>query len=319
MKILHIANTDFEDELLNQKRSALNLIHLQLQFLPTLYADPEDGIGVTHLPIEATSSPFYLLSCDKCPYSQVESWGASREIAQWAKGHRLQYSMPPWEVVRTVNSKEFSFLQGPKLPGASLLRTQQEVAAWIATTPGPKVLKSCFGVSGRGHALLPCDPKRIERLGLPVIGEPWVSRQLDFSTQWLIGAEISYLGATICVCDARGKYVENRVGDVHIPHLEAHLEVAYPILQKMQAMGFFGNVGIDAFIYDDNKLHPIVEINARKTMGYVALRFQQHHFPKQTIALKYLAGSGRQNLLPSGIVKEDGTQIYFQRQLVVAY
>jgi hypothetical protein len=318
MGFLHIANTNFEDEL-QGKIGSLNSVLLQLQFLPLLYADPEDGIGVTHWPVGDFKAKFHLLSEKHLPYQEVKSWGASKEISKWAKERGMKYPIPPWEVVRKVNSKEYSFNVAPKLAGAQLLHTPEEIAQWISVTPGPKVLKSCFGVSGRGHAHLPCNPKKIEALGLPAIGEPWVERTLDFSTQWNISEEIEFLGATICVCDQWGKYRENWVGNLMIPHLDEHKDVALPILEQMKELGFFGNVGIDAFIYDRDKLHPVVEINARKTMGYVALKFQHRHFPKQTIALKYISKTGTQSLLPQKVVHADGTEIQFQRQLFVAY
>ena len=126
MTFLHIANTHFESELEEKQRE--NPIFLQLQFLPLLYADKQDGIGVTHAPHPSFIEPkWHLLSGNDFPYSQVESWGSSPTIAAWAKKHHLTYLMPPWEVVKLVNSKAFSFTESPKLPHAALIHTWDEL------------------------------------------------------------------------------------------------------------------------------------------------------------------------------------------------
>ncbi len=159
--------------------------------------------------------------------------------------------------------------------------------------------------------------------GRPLIAEPWVERKLDFSTQWIIDKKIDFLGATICISDQRGKYNSNRVGDLpflfgkYFPFLEIHKEKVFPILQKMALLGYFGNVGIDAMIWGNDQLHPVVEINARKTMGWVALEISKRRFPKQTIALSYLTKSNLTNLLPDAIVQKDGSLLHFPKKLVV--
>ena len=237
--------------------------------------------------------------------------------------------MPEWEVVKRVNSKAFSFSESVKLPGAELLHSMEELNRWVQQTPGPKVLKSCFGVSGKGHLFLPSEytekfAAKEFQAGHPVIAEPWVERKLDFSTQWLIHSDqtIEELGATVCINDNRGRYTATQVGDLsflfgnYFSLLEKQRESVLPILQKMAALGYFGNVGIDAMIWGNDKLHPVVEINARKTMGWVALEISKRRFPKQTITLSYLTESELSNLLPDAIVQKNGSLIHFSRKLV---
>jgi hypothetical protein len=337
MSFLHIANTNFEAELAADQPVAVatsiqsHPIFMQLQFLPLIYGEPGDGIAVTHAPHPSFTTPhWHLLDEKHFSYDQVTSWGASRNIAAWAEKKKLSYPMPDWNVVKLVNSKAFSFAESPKLPGAALLHSMEELEKWEKLTPGPKVLKSCFGVSGKGHLFLPSEhtKKFAEKefsAARPVIAEPWVERKLDFSTQWLIHPDqkIEYLGATICISDHRGRYNANKVGDLpflfgnYFPLLEKHREIVFPILQKMVTEGYFGNVGIDAMIWGNDKLHPVVEINARKTMGWIALEILKRRFPKQTIALSYLTESKLSNLLPNAIVQKNGSLIHFSRKLVV--
>jgi hypothetical protein len=333
MSFLHIANANFESELAIAKPTTVaaliqsHPIFLQLQFLPLLYAGPDDGIAVTHAP----SSFFHrvhLLDEKTFSYESVESWGASQSIATWAEKRKLSYRMPKWDVVKQVNSKAFSFTESLKLPGSELIHTLAELEQWEQKIEGPKVLKTCFGVSGKGHLFLPSPhmKKFAEQefaAGRPLIAQPWVERKLDFSTQWIIHQKIEFLGATVCVNDQRGRYNSNRVGDLpflfgkYFPFLELHKEKVFPILQKMAALGYFGNVGIDAMIWGNDQLHPVVEINARKTMGWVALEISKRRFPKQTIALSYLTKSNLDNLLPDAIVQKDGSLLHFPKKLVV--
>lgn len=334
MRLLHIANTDLEFELAEPQTLPLekglrrNSIVQQLQFLPLLYKEKGEGFCVTDVPIE--KAPCHLLSDHSFPYDQVESWGHSRAVAKWAKDHDLTYHMPPWDVVKQVNSKAFSFACVDPLPQAELITSMDVLEKWIKKTEGPRVLKNCFGLSGQGHLLLPCPSEKIKlfaerefQASRPIIAEPWVARTLDFSTQWMIGKnqEVSYVGSTILQSDEKGRYSGNLVGNeekifgMYFSKLQKHKEIALPILKKMALLGFFGNVGIDAMIWDFSKLHPVVEINARKTMGWVALQIAKRLFPNQTIKVSYLSQGRTQPLLPQGIIKPNGEVMKFHRNL----
>lgn len=331
MPFLHIANTCFEDELVHGGSFTTlfekNPLFLQLQFLPLLYGRSNDALAVSYAPDPSLETPCcYLLEENHFPDLQIESWGTSPSIANWAKEKKLTYKMPPWEVVKQVNSKAFSFIEAPKLPGATLVYSWEELVQWIALTEGPKVLKSCFGVSGRGHLFVPSPQmesfaQKEFQAKRPIIAEPWVEKKLDFSTQWMIDSDIEYLGATICITNQRGSYTATIAGDhlfgSYLPLVEKHQEIARPILAKMKSLGYFGHVGIDAMIWGDDHLHPVVEINARKTMGWVAIELTKHRFRKQTIRLSYVTKSDSVNLLPNRVVRKNGSTIHFKRKLTV--
>ncbi len=353
MKTLHIANTNLEWELIQKSSIPLtqafekNAVFMQLQFLPFLYAASEDGVAVTAAPskefweglekLDIAPPKLHLLSeLDFSGYEKVESWGASLGVSAWAKNRGLSYLMPDWQVVEQVNSKFFSFSASPKLPGARLLYNEEEVWTWLKNTEGSVVFKTCFGVSGKGHFIWephaqPDAQKLLHFLGRewhakrPVLGEPWAFRVLDFSTQWKIDREIEYLGATICETTDKGVHKQNSVGDEtllfgdKLHYLHAHTEVVRPILAHMASLGYFGHVGIDAMLYtQDGKihLHPVVEINARKTMGWVALEMQRRHFANKTLTLRYLPHTpSMHNLLPSSLISTRSKPVHFPRAL----
>ena len=336
MRLLHIANTDLEFELSGQtdlplqKALRRNPIVHQLQFLPLLYREKEEGIGVTDLPSDGPACQ--LLSDAQIPYDQIESWGPSKCIAEWAKKRGLIYHMPAWDVVKTVNSKAFSFEQTKPLPGGELIFSWDHLMQWIQKVDGPKVLKTCFGLSGQGHLLLPAAEEKIKAFAekefqeaRPLIAEPWVMRKLDFSTQWIIEQDqsILYVGSTLLQSDAKGRYSgtiigsEEKIFGSYFNQLQRHKEAAMYTLKKMAALNFYGNVGIDAMIWGSDVLHPIVEINARKTMGWIALQIRKRLFPNQTIQVSYEAIKEERGLLPEGFIKPNGEVKRFKRNLYV--
>ncbi len=281
----------------------MNPIIWQLQFLPLAYAHSEEKIFVTDLPLEK-SSPSLVLEENIPPEQKIITWGASSLIKKWADAHGHFYEIPPWEIVQRVNSKQYSFEKSP-LPGATLLFNNDPI-------PPKCILKSCFGTAGKG-SLFSDSPKaetfcKIQwNKGLPVLAEPWLDKLFDFSTQWSISPQkkITYLGVTFLTTGPSGTHIGNRVGDTLIEkkreqEINTQKKKAREVLKEMAELGYFGEVGFDAMVYLDNdqpRLHPIVEINARKTMGWVALEHKRLHFPGACLELSYTS-SQVEGLLP---------------------
>lgn len=309
MKTLHICNVNFEWEL--ERRSQLSiqeslLVHptfMQLQFLPFLYAKEGDGVVVTHLPEKVPEHlKVYLFEESVEGYDAIETWGWSEAVARWTS---LPYNVP--RHLRDLASKAFAFTHSPNLPGAKLLRQKKEVRDFLKDGPFPKVIKSCYGLAGRGRWImqkgeeLPRTAYQEFDKGHLLIGEPWVKRSLDFSTQWMLDDAVAFLGSTVMENTESGVYNRTFIGK-EIPYLDAHVDAAQIPLKELYDRGYRGNVGIDAFIYED-KLHPIVEINLRKTMGWLALKLGK------SIAYE----TGGEGLLPSFL--DIGKKIPFQKQL----
>ena len=206
---LHICNTFFESELESQKEwpspfwMNSHPVVTKLQTLPLLYADPGDLVW----PSEGKQ------------VDSIESWGASKAIAAWAKERNIPYSMPDWEIVKEVNSKIFSSSPIPQTAQAELLQNEKEALLWIEKTPGRKVLKDpvrhCW--PGPFPYPWPGQPPRVsqKRIAkkLPLIGEPWVERILDFSTQW---KDAKLLGATVFENTPNGSYRATIAGPTRI-------------------------------------------------------------------------------------------------------
>ncbi len=317
MSTLHLCNTFFEWELAGELPSTLegaiahSPIFQQLQYLPLLYTDSADGILVTEKPKQ--DGNFYLTS-ERPPFQKLETWGHSLLAKVWADERGIDYDIPNWDLVKMVNSKAYSFVKSP-LPGGKLIYPGDSI-------PPNTVLKSCFGAAGSGlrfsdHPKAKAFCQKQWELGLPIIAEPWVNRILDFSTQWKIdkSGAIEFVGLTFCKTTQSGTHQSNTVNDQKreaqfAPFIAAQKEKAQTVLTEMAEWGYFGEVGFDAMIYGDHLLQPIVEINARKTMGWATLMVQRKHHPDQTVEMAYI---------PS---KEPGPlpiQEKFSRQIIISF
>ncbi|KAF3362809.1 hypothetical protein PHSC3_000551 [Chlamydiales bacterium STE3] len=351
MKKIYFANTNFEFEFIEKVLSSpiKNLekspICLQLQFLPFLFAEPENAVLITGFPKEHYLPLLQnqklvlpeLITEEKLKSGdELVTWGWSKNVAHFAKEKGLIYPMPNWEVVRQVNSKAWGFFHAPKLEGARLIFNKEDLLVWLKQKTAPTiVLKNCFGFSGRGHFL--CDVsapltdnmlyfcEKEWKMNLPVLAEPWVERVLDFSTQWYVSSdEEKFLGATKMVNHPSGSYLGSVIGKEaflfkDFPSiLESHLVVAKEILRLIREKGYHGYIGIDAMVYhsgSDLRLHPVVEINARMTMALCALLIQKRHFPSKNLQFNY--GKNGQGLLPNSL-KLNSKNISFNRQLSVS-
>ena len=290
MPTLHIANTQFEWELTHhcQLQSFFNghPFHVQLQFLPFLYASAEDYVLLFHKPDQKYfddlakirpnhPKPLYFDKANFDVITTVESWGASRAIGAWAKKNQLEYPIPDLSIVKQISAKSFTFSHVPNLPNAIALQSEKELYAWLSLDFWPKVLKANYGTAGRGLRIIQCKTAlHLDELtkfcqcqwenGDAVIGEPWLDRQKDFSTQWLIKDGVEYLGSTLMECNAFGTYKGSTLTNT------SFADEHEPLLKKVQQLGFYGHLGIDGFTHKDG-LH-ITEINPRKTMGWVAIQ-----------------------------------------------
>lgn len=334
--MLHICNPYFEWELSSQcastfeETSLQHPIFTQLQFLPLLYGAPEDGLIVSAKPDPAffetvklqMPRALYFPEEPLPPHAQLSDWGASQLIAKWAKERGLAYGIPDWDLVQQISSKLFSFQQSP-LPGAARILNRADLDQFLKKTKGPVVLKDCLESSGRGHFFFfpnkPVDERTLNAFLMrnhPLIAEPWVERIIDYSTQWEITkkGDIQYLGLTICHNDAHGRYRGNEVGHLTFT---ADIGVHQTVIEEIAQKGFFGNIGIDAMIYNTDsgpQLQPVVEINPRKTMGYVALQFQRRHFPGQHLFLSF-SDNAASNLLPQSVTTRNGARVKFRKSL----
>jgi hypothetical protein len=327
MPITYLNNTDFEFELANPQLSIFqsweqHLLCQQLQYLPLLYANPEDTVAVSAFPTVAFLKEIQQLKWrNHEPLAHLVNWeekfafkgqtclvwGASQQMHRWAQEREMHYPFSTdWEIIREINSKAFSHCYSI-LPEAALLADVAELERWLQRVKGKKVIKTCFGLSGKGNRLISQNALNSSLLlfcnkewneGRVMIGEPWLDKVFDFSSQWIIHSQGSHelLGLTVFETDEKGMYLGTLAGNKEkifgsfLSYASDHQVFAKKVLTDLAQKGFFGYVGIDALIYRLGEkicLYPIVEINARQTMSSVALRLQKKWFPEHSIRLRF--------------------------------
>lgn len=209
------------------------------------------------------------------------------------------------EVIKRVNSKLYSTKLCESFglnKGSVCIKTCEELLE-IGTqylAKGPVIIKDECGVSGKGNQLIKDHNilRRItsylsaqERRGKKVsfIIEPYLQKKLDFSShfyisdsgkfhlmsvQKLLNSEFSYLGS-FSVEDGFLKLLEEK----------GYFDVLQKASKALYQDGYRGHVCIDSMILKDEKIYPIVEINARKSMNLL-----KHHLD-QFLKLFTLKGS----------------------------
>lgn len=333
MQSFLFVNSFFEEELI--RTSSLtpleNLekhpVYFQLQYLTLLVAESFETPLLSHAPDPKYLDPlkslgfsvpsFALLSDTPTLPASLSSWGASKSLKTWALEKTVSYKIPALDLVKKIQSKEFCFKNFPQLQGSALISSLEDLTSWWYSFKTPKVLKTLYGSSGRGHHISYDNDflkaRAFFKRNPTLIAQPWVERVLDFSTQWVIQEDgsSSYLGSTLCKNTSRGIYLTSTVGPDellfkdNIDFLKEHLMFAKKAIEQLAALSFFGNVGFDAFIYihpstKKMQLFPVVEINARKTMGWTALQIAKKLSRCDPLSISYRSNEEKlPGLLPS--------------------
>lgn len=157
---------------------------------------------------------------------------------------------------------------------------------------GQAMVKAPWSCSGRGVAsTLGLGMEQAVRMGSDAIRkqgsvmvEPLMDKVLDFAKIYeCAGGRCECLGTSVFATDAMGHYTGNvlapeadrlaRVGEAYpLSELERVAEALRQIIEEEIACAYDGVVGVDMLVDKQGVLQPVVEINLRKTMGYVALR-----------------------------------------------
>jgi hypothetical protein len=172
---------------------------------------------------------------------------------------------------------------GVALPGACVVGSLAELDDRVARLAGPWVCKARWTAAGRDRARGTGIPggglrtqvgRLLDRLG-PLVLEPWLDRTLDIG----VCGELSATGVTLAephrlISDARGGFVGIELAPIDRAIAEELHQVARAAaLQLAERTGYRGPFAIDAFVYRDrhgHQLHPLCELNARHSFGWVA-------------------------------------------------
>ncbi|KOR90733.1 hypothetical protein [Paenibacillus solani] len=207
--------------------------------------------------------------------------------------------LPDLETVVRVNSKLYSNQLlariGEKSYGTEANSAAEIVAAGnILLKHGPYLLKDPFGVSGKGNLLIESEAmQRIiakhllaqEAGGLrsQFLLEPLLHKEIDFSSHWFIRE------------DGKREFISVQRMMNHQQNYSGSIKADEDVLRMLEDAGYFnvidkalrllaedgyhGFVCFDSMILTDGEVVPIVEINARKSMGLINSYLDKHWEP----------------------------------------
>ena len=247
----------------------------------------------------------------------IELWGISPQsiyrFEKINKQYDFQWQIPVWkDELRRLGSRFTAYdvladlMEGfPDLDKTLLPKFVGEMSGieeYRDSHPGRCLVKSPFSSSGRGLVwLLPEVLPRSERQiisgmlkkQLQVSIEKVLDKVLDFSMQFEIDAEqhIRFIGYSIFQTNEKGAYKNNLLAaqEVLEQQITAFIDKEYLlsvrkklliILQAIYTPYYIGNIGVDMLVYRKNNaycLHPCVEINMRKNMGFLAIALQHNY------------------------------------------
>lgn len=217
----------------------------------------------------------------------INPWMKTRKLLTECEEKKLRLKYPCSDIEIKTASKAFSFdLLAPPFI-AKLIHSKEDLLDFLTTQEGLFVIKTPLGQSGRGHYFIHAD-KNISLSSLPDICyqnvrvERWVKRHLDFSSQWLLDDKVSLLGLCEIINNHKGGYKGSKfplINPAYDHFFHDHIQQVSPIIDNLYTQGYRGHLGVDAFIFEDNNklcLCPLIELNPRKTMGFIALNLSLH-------------------------------------------
>lgn len=200
----------------------------------------------------------------------------------------------PFEVVARVNSKLWSHALevelGVAIEGAATASTLEELnEAARRACPGANdkwVVKGPYGfaarerVLGRGPAVDGAQAawasKRLAR-GETLIFQPWLEVVREYGVVAEVARDGSHtiLGVSDLQTNGAGTGTGYVLGRAPTPERMSELEAtARVVCERLHAEGYHGPVGVDAIEYARG-LHPLLEVNARYTMGFIAVAVER--------------------------------------------
>lgn len=221
-------------------------------------------------------------------------WGWTPCAARVGEGVGASFEPLPFGVVARVNSKLWSHALevdlGVAMEGAataSSLRELNEAARRACPGAGDKwVVKSPYGfaarerVLGRGPAVEGAQAawaaKRLAR-GETLIFQPWLEVLREYGVVAEVGRDGTHtvLGVSDLRTNGAGTGTGYVLGRPPSPGRMRELEgVASAVCRRLHAEGYRGPVGVDA-IEHSRGLHPLLEVNARYTMGFIAVAVER--------------------------------------------
>ena len=244
------------------------------------------ALHFAQLPASGQAAPSYLLDPEilLSPYAVTQP--AHELAAQLGKAQTL----PTLATVQKVNSKTFSnaLAESLSLFGQGRIATSADSLGELLRAQlrsGQAVVKDVYGVSGRGTQLiadaaagdrLVAYIRRQEERGRTVefLVQPLFTRRFDFSCHFELLPDSTRDWGLQQMHNDGMAFLD--VGEPE-PRLRALLagspqeRILTDIAQALRQAGYLGPVCVDAMVVEEERVVPLLEINARKSMGLLHL------------------------------------------------
>jgi hypothetical protein len=210
----------------------------------------------------------------------------------WTLAEQL---LPAPEVVAQVNSKTWSneLVRRLGLPGAGrVVRSTGELVDAVTALDFKALIKDPYGVSGRAllEATTPGVLKAIERvlrkqvdngLRVELVVQEKFPKQHDFSGHLHLDRDGSWEFLGIQQMTNRGfRHFGSSPATPALIDQGWYAEAVAEVVPALTEAGYWGPVGIDSMLLDDGTVIPVLEINARQSLGLLAIRLDRqarHH------------------------------------------
>ncbi len=230
----------------------------------------------------------------KHPNKVFTPWGWTTSVIRLGSKLEAIVNAPSLELITRINSKLFSFQLeqewGIAMSKAGIAASFGELNELVMQgCPHPEdkwVIKSPMGVAarervlGRGPNLVGASAVWVERrfeLGEQLIFQPWlkVIREYGITIYVLPNGKVEVFGISDLQTNGAGTgtgYLLGRtIPSQRLVELE---EIAKRVGKRLFDEGYTGPAGVDALEHIKG-LHPLLEINARYTMGFVAIAVER--------------------------------------------
>lgn len=184
----------------------------------------------------------------------------------------------------------------------------------------PLIFKSPWSSSGRGLAVAPhgVTPEVrshlrgfVRRQGGFLVDRYYANKQVDFAMEFHVHGpdDVEFLGYSLFLTDSRGAYRGNLLASQsQLQCLTAADEGLLSTLRDyhLRSLGrldYRGPLGIDMMTLSDGRLHPVVEINLRRTMGSLALTLFRQGITSPCALTPALSGNGFQAVVSHGLLR----------------
>ncbi len=206
------------------------------------------------------------------------------------KKYKISTSIPSIDIVREVNSKAYSHHISKKISTKNkdfivFSAEELENRGLNLLKERPFLIKETMGVSGKGNIAITTgkmlnriikhiSKQEIEGKKVLLICEPLYDKKIDFSCQIEIKETGQYDFVSLQQMHNRGfafHGMQTLTDDLlkNFLYTKGYFEKIDLVVKELVQSGYFGPVCIDSMITKNNEIIPIIEINARKSMGLI--------------------------------------------------